>query len=114
MLLYCVFPSTLYSEQIMAKKTSKKAPVAKATKKAAGAKAKKKAAPKKAEHFEIELDPAETKAFELAHGSDKVRKDLEEAATVAMAAAVRKVFKRHGVSLTESQSQTVMALLFCD
>jgi hypothetical protein len=97
---------------MMAKKTTKKKPAAKSTKKAPAAKAKRRATRKKAERFEIELDPAETRAFELAHASDEVRKQLEEAATLAMSQAVRKVFKQHRISLTASQSATIAAVLF--
>jgi nitrogen fixation protein FixH len=98
-------------EDIMAKKTAKKKTPAK---KATATKAKKKAPAKKAEHVEIELAPVETKAFELAHSSAKVQKELEEAATLAMSQAVRKVFKQHGISLTPPQAQIVAAVLFGD
>jgi dGTP triphosphohydrolase len=90
----------------MAKKTAKK--------KATATKANKKASAKKTEHVEIELDPIETKAIELAHGSAKVQKELEEAATLAMSLAVRKVFKQRGVSLTQPQAQEVAAFLFSE
>jgi hypothetical protein len=92
------------TENIMAKKTTRKpAPTAK-----------KKAAAKTTEPVEIELDPIETKAFELAQSSAKVRKELEETATLAMSQAVRKVFKQHRISLTAEQSHKVAAFLFCD
>ena len=90
----------------MAKKTTKK--------KATATKAKKKAPAKKVERIEIELDPVETKAFELAHSSAEVQKELEEAVTLAMSQAVRKVFKQHGISLTPPQAQEVAAFLFGD
>ena len=90
----------------MAKKTTKK--------KATATKAKKKAPAKKVERIEIELDPVETKAFELAHSSAEVQKELEEAVTLAMSQAVRKVFKQHGISLTPPQGQEVAAFLFGD
>jgi hypothetical protein len=94
----------------MAKKTTKK----KATthKKATAKKSKKKSPATKVDRIEIELDPAEVKAYELAHSSDTVRKELELAVTLSMAQAVRKVFTQHGVSLTLSQSQQVAVLLF--
>ena len=98
----------------MAKKTPKKKSAAKTTKKAPPAKAKKKASATKAKCVEIELDPIETKAFELAHSSAEVQKELEEAATLAMSQAVRKVFKQHRISLTSPQAQQVAACLFCD
>jgi len=77
-------------------------------------KAKKKAPAKKIERIEIDLDPAETKAVELAHSSVAVRTELEEAVTLAMSQAVRKVFKQHGISLTSSQAPEVALLLFGD
>ena len=102
----------------MAKKTTKKkaTPVKKATsaKKATAKKAARKAPAKKADRIEVELDPVETKAFELANSSAKVQKELEEAATLAMSQAVRKVFKQHGISLTPPQAQIVAAVLFGD
>jgi hypothetical protein len=98
----------------MKKRSTKKNPAARTTKKAPPEKAKRKPAAKKASHFEVELDPAETEAFELAHSSDKVRKELEEAATAAMSQAVRKVFKQYRISLTVSQSQKVAVVLFGD
>ena len=85
----------------------------KATKKKAPTKTKKKPT-KKVERIEIELDPVETKAFELAHSSEDVRRELEEAVTSAMSQAVRKVFKQHRISLTSSQAQEVAVLLFGD
>ena len=85
----------------------------KATQKKPAAKTKKKAAPQKAESVEIELDAIETKAFELAQSSAKVRKELEVTVTRAMAQAVRKVFKQHRVSLSAPQSEKVAAFLFC-
>jgi hypothetical protein len=96
----------------MAKKTTKKK--ATAAKKATTTKAKKKASAKKAEHVEIALDLIETKAIELAHSSAKVQKKLEEAATLAMSQAVRKVFRQHGISLTPPQAQEVAAFLFSE
>ena len=77
-------------------------------------KAKKKAPPKKVERIEIELDPVETKAVELAHSSVAVRTELEEAVTLALTQAVRKVFKQHGISLTSPQAAEVALLLFGD
>ena len=90
----------------MAKKTAKKKPAA--------AKTEKKAPAKKIEHVEIELDPIETEAFELAHRSNAVRNDLELAVTTAVSQSVRKVFKQHGVTLNASQAQEVALLLFGD
>ena len=96
----------------MAKKITKTKPTP--AKKATAKTSNKKASAKKVEHVEIELDPVETKAFELAHSSAKVQKELEEAATLAMSQAVRKVFKQHGISLTPPQAQNVAAFLFGD
>jgi hypothetical protein len=87
----------------MAKKTTKPT-----------SKAKKKAPAKKVERIEIELDPVETKAFELAHSSNNVREELEDAVTSAMSQAVRKIFKQHGISLTLPQAEEVALLLFGD
>jgi len=97
----------------MAKKTTKKK-AATAKTKAPAAKGKKKAPATKVERIEIELDPVETKAFKLAHSSAEVQKELEEAVTLAMSQAVRKVFKQHGISLTPPQAQEVAAFLFGD
>jgi hypothetical protein len=94
---------TAATEHIMAKKTTKKKPATES---------KKKAAAKEAEHVEIELDPIEIRAFELAHSSAKVRDELEEAVMLAMSQAVRKVFKQHDISLTPPQAQEVAAVLF--
>jgi len=90
----------------MAKKTT--------TKKATAAKAKKKAPAKKAKPVEIELEPGEIKAFELAHSSAKVCKELELAVTSAISQAVRKVFKQHGIALATAQAEKVALLLFGD
>jgi hypothetical protein len=89
----------------MAKKTTKKKPATKA---------KKKAPAKKVERVEIELDPVETKAFELAHSSVEVCTELEEAVTSAISQAVQKVFKGHRISLKPLQAQEVALLLFGD
>jgi hypothetical protein len=88
------------------KSTAKKSPAKKST-------TKKKPA-KKVERVEIQLDPVETKAFELAHASEEVRRDLEEAVTLAMSETVRKVFKKHRLALTAEQAQEVALLLFGD
>ena len=105
----------------MAKKTAKKA-ANKPAKKAAAPKAKKapakakkaEKAPAKIEKFEIELGPNETKAFDLAQTSDAVCQDLEEAVTDAISQAVRKVFKKHKVTLTQPEALEVAATLFGD
>jgi hypothetical protein len=98
----------------MAKKTTKSATESK--KKAPAKKATKKKAPAKsqAKPMEIELDPIEIKAFELAHSSDKVCADLEKVVTSSVSQAVRKVFKQHSISLTASQAEKVALLLFGD
>jgi hypothetical protein len=102
----------------MAKKTTKSATKSgsKAPAKKAPAKATKKKAPakKQPEATEIVLDPAETKAIELAHSSEKVCTELEEAVTSAITQAVRKVFKQNGVALTSDQAEEVAMLLFGD
>lgn len=100
----------------MAKKTTtKKATPAKAAKTAPAKKAPAKKAPaKKAKPVEIELEPAEIKAFELAHSSDKVCKELELAVTSTIAVAVRKVFKQNSVALSAEQAERVALLLFGD
>jgi hypothetical protein len=78
------------------------------------AESKRKSPAKKIERIEIELDPVETKAFELAHSSAAVRTELEEAVTSAITGTVRKVFKRHRISLTPPQAEEVALLLFGD
>jgi hypothetical protein len=101
----------------MAKKTTKSAAKpSKAPAKKAPAKATKKKAPakKQAKPVEIELDPAEAKAIELAHASDEVCTELEDAVTSAISQAVRKVFKQHDVALTSDQAEEVALLLFGD
>lgn len=90
----------------MAKKTT--------AKKATAAKATKKAPAKKAKPVEIELEPAEIKAFELAHSSAKVCKELELAVTATISQAVRKVFKQHNIALSPAQGEKVALLLFGD
>jgi len=96
----------------MAKKTTKK----KATteKKATTAKSKKQTPAKADDRIEIELDPVEVKAYELAHSSDKVCDELELAVALAMSQAVRKVFKQHRISLTAPQAQKLAMILFGD
>jgi hypothetical protein len=93
----------------MAKKTTK--PATKSTKKATS---KKKAPAKKTKPMAIEIDAVEAEAIELAHSSDKVCTELEEAVTSAVSQAVRKVFKQHRVSLTSAQAEKVALLLFRD
>ncbi len=90
----------------MAKKTTKKKPAA--------TKTKKKASAKKVEYVEIELDPVEAKAYELANSSGELCEELELAVSVAMSKAVRKVFKLHCISLTTPQAQKVAVFLFGD
>ena len=90
----------------MAKKTAKSASKS-------ASKTKKKPA-KKADRVEIEIDPAETKAFELVQSSKKVCEDLELAVTAAVAQAVRKVFKQHRIALTSPQAEKVATILFGD
>lgn len=98
----------------MAKKTTKSATPSK--KKTPAKKAAKKKTPAKSQEkqVEIELDPVEVEAFNLAHTSDKVCTDLEKAVTAAVSQAVRKVFKQHSVSLTAPQAEKVALLLFGD
>jgi hypothetical protein len=96
----------------MAKKATKTAKTTK--KKTTAPKAKKKSPAKKASRVEITLDAVETKAFELAHGSNAVCEELENAATSSLSQAVCKVFKKHGISLNTSQSEKVALLLFGD
>lgn len=99
----------------MAKKTAtKKAPAAKAKKTPAKKAPAKKAPAKKAKPVEIELEPAEIKAFELAHSSEQVCKELELAVTATIATAVRKVFKQHSIALSPVQAEKVALLLFGD
>ncbi len=101
----------------MAKKTTKPATESKktTTNKAPGAKtAKKKAPAKRTKPVEIEVDAVEAKAIELAHSSDKVCAELEEAVTAAAFQTVRKVFKQHCISLTSAQAEKVALLLFQD
>lgn len=91
--------------------TAKKAPLKKK------APVKKKAAKKarKAEHVhEFQLDPIEEKAFRLAHSSAKVQRALEEAVTVALSKAVRKVFKDNRIDLTPAQATNMAMILFGD
>jgi hypothetical protein len=68
----------------------------------------------KDEYVEIELDPVEAKAYELAHSSGEVCKELELAVSLAMSQAVRKVFKQHRISLTMPHAQKVAVFLFGD
>jgi hypothetical protein len=90
----------------MANKTTKK--------KSTTTKAKTKASAKKVERVEIELDPVEAKAYELAHSSGEVCEELELAVSMAMSQSVRKVFKLHGIPLTTPQAQKVAVFLFGD
>jgi hypothetical protein len=90
----------------MAKKTTKK--------KSTATKSKPKAPAKKVEYVEIELDPVEAKAYELAQSSTEVCEELEVAVSLAMSQAVRKVFKQHSISMTMPQSQKVAVFLFGD
>jgi hypothetical protein len=99
----------------MAKKSARAAKSKVAATQATGRKtARKKTAARKVERVEIELDPAETKAFELARSTDEVCRELEEAVTLAVSQAVRRVFKQRGIALTPPQAQEVAMLLFGD
>jgi hypothetical protein len=89
-----------------ARKTTKKQPTA--------TKAKPKKSAKKVERVEIELDPVQSAAFELAYASDEVRRELELGVTSAISQAVRKVYKKHKISLTQSQAQEIAGFLFGD
>jgi hypothetical protein len=93
----------------MAKKTTKKAT---GKKKTSPAKSAKKATRAKADRIEIELDPLAVKAYELAHASDAVCKELELAVTSAVSQAIRKVFKGHRISLTLPQAEELAMLFF--
>jgi hypothetical protein len=95
----------------MAKKTTKKKPVAAKAKKKAPAKT---SAKKQVEHVEIELDSVEAKAYELAHSSSEMCEELEVAVSLAISEAVRKIFKKHRISLTMPQAQKVALFLFGD
>jgi len=88
------------------KKTTKKNPTA--------TKSKSKRSSKKVERVEIELDPIQSAAFELAYSSDAVRRELELSVTSAISQAVRKVFKKHKISLTSPQALEVAGFLFGD
>ena len=102
-MLRCYIEPFLKPEIIIVKKTTKPA-----------IKAKKTAQAKQIERIEIELDPIETKAFDLAHSSVEVCTELEEAVALAISQVVRKVFKQHGISLSPSQAQEVALLMFGD
>lgn len=93
----------------------------KATKKttAAGKSSKTKAAPKpstsgRGKAAQVALDPIEQEAFRLAHSSKAVCRELELSVSEAICQAVRKVFKRHKVVLTQSQGETLAVVLFGD
>jgi hypothetical protein len=91
----------------MAKKTSK--PATKSKTKPAAKKTKKPAKPR-----EVEIDVDEAKAIELVQSSDKVCAELEEAVTLAILQAARKLFKKHSIALTADQTEKVAFLLFGD
>ena len=62
----------------------------------------------------IALEPVEQEAFQLAHSSKAVCRELELSVSEAICQAVRKVFKRHNVVLTPAQGDTVAFVLFGD
>jgi hypothetical protein len=87
----------------MAKKTTEQKPARRGTKKTPA---------KTIERIEIQLDPGEIKALKLAHSSVEVRTELEQAITLAVSQAVRKVFNQHKITLTLSQAEEVALVLF--
>ena len=97
----------------MAKKTAKKSA---ATGKTAATKAAKKKSPAKkpAESLEIVLDSVEEKAFELAHASEKICKELSWPRQRQLPRPCAKVFKQHNVALTPAQGEKVALILFGD
>ena len=98
----------------MAKKsaTAKKAtatPKAAATKKGC-----KSATCKSHESDEIVLDAVEEKAFDLAQSSDALCDELEVEVTEALSVVVRKVYKKHKITLSAQQAKNVALVLFGD
>lgn len=96
----------------MAKKKSVKKKAA--PKKASAAKAASKKAPKmkQAEVPTITLDAVEEKALQMVEADDVLCDELETAATKSIIDSLRKVYKKHGIALTETQAQNVAISLF--
>jgi hypothetical protein len=94
----------------MAKKTAKKT----GKKRLTANKTKSKKSSRKVESIEIELDPIQTAAFELAYSSEEVRRELESGVSEAISRAVRKVFKRHEIALSQPQALEVAGIMFGD
>ena len=100
----------------MAKKRTAKTPAAppKQTKPAKGTKSAKGTKKKAPAATEIVLDAVEEKAYDLAHSSAAVCKELEVEATAALTQAVRRVYKAHGLTLSAEQASRVTMILFGD
>lgn len=61
---------------------------------------------------ELVLGPNPKKALRLADKSAKVRMELEEAAMLAAAKAVRACMKSHGIALTSLEASVLAAIWF--
>jgi hypothetical protein len=60
----------------------------------------------------IILAPDQDKALRLVHRSAKIRAELKEAVTLAVAKAVRKVMNDHGIPLTPTQANVLISIWF--
>ena len=67
---------------------------------------------KRTHEEQIILDHDQDKALRLVHRSAKIRAELKEAVTLAVAKAVRKVMKDHGIPLTPTQASVLMSIWF--
>lgn len=105
--------ATKKAPKAAAKKPAKKAPAKKASKKKAPAKKAEKA-PETLTWEQIDLDPPVKAAFDLLNTSAEVSDELEGAAQDALAGAVKTVFGKHAIELTEDQAMVVTLALFSD
>ncbi|MCE5269358.1 MAG: hypothetical protein LLG00_15890 [Planctomycetaceae bacterium] len=68
--------------------------------------------PVESQEEQIVLGPNPKKALRLIDKSAKVREELEEAAMLAAAKAVRTLMKKHDISLTPLEASVLAAILF--
>lgn len=67
---------------------------------------------KKTQDVQIVLSPNQDKALKLVDKSAKVCGELEEAVKLAVAKAVRKCMKEHGIELTTPEASLLMSIWF--
>lgn len=69
---------------------------------------------KKNQDEPMTLSPEQKKALKLVEKSAKVRDDIERVVWIAMAKAVQKCLKDHGITLTPAAANDLTAIWFGD